>query len=121
MNKIFIRHLKTQGIVGIYPHERTQAQPLLINVELRLADDSAAFHSDDISDTVDYDALVLLIETTIESTQFLLLEKLADHLCVCIFKRFAVSSITLQINKIGLFPNVEAVGIEIERFRMASA
>ena len=53
MDKIFIKGLETQAIIGIYDWERESRQPLYFDIELSMPIFKAA-ETDHINDTVDY-------------------------------------------------------------------
>jgi dihydroneopterin aldolase len=74
-DRIELRGLRMSGIVGVLPHEQTQAQPLEIDVDL-LVDLGAAERSDDLHDTVDYGAVCAAIERVVDASRFALLEAL---------------------------------------------
>lgn len=76
---IELRGLRVAGIVGVLDHERTQPQPLEVDLEVML-DLGAAGESDDLADTVDYGALCAVAEHVVTSTSFALLEALAQRL-----------------------------------------
>jgi dihydroneopterin aldolase len=74
-DRIELRGLRLSGIVGVLPHERTQAQPLEVDLDLEL-DVAPAAASDDLTDTVDYGAVCDAVEAVVTTTQFELLEAL---------------------------------------------
>ena len=53
---IELRGLRLSAIVGVLPHEREQAQPLELDLDI-VVDLATAGASDDLADTVDYGAL----------------------------------------------------------------
>ncbi len=53
MDKVFIRDLVINTIIGIYPHERENKQPVTINIEMS-CDLRKAGETDDLNDTVNY-------------------------------------------------------------------
>lgn len=72
---IELRGLRVAGIVGVLDHERTQPQPLDVDLDLVVDLDRAA-SSDDLRDTVDYGAVCATAEQVVTSTSFALLEAL---------------------------------------------
>ena len=53
MDRIFIRGLEFDTIVGVLPEERVTPQPLRVDLELDV-DTRQAARSKDLADTVDY-------------------------------------------------------------------
>jgi len=56
MDKVFIKDLRVQGILGIHEWERVTPREIVINVTL-YADTRRAARTDDIADCVDYSAM----------------------------------------------------------------
>lgn len=67
-------------IVGVYPHERDEPQPLHLDLELSL-DTRPAARGGGLRATVDYARLCGELRFLLESARFLLLETAADALC----------------------------------------
>ena len=118
MDKLFIKNLHLQTVIGVYPHERNAPQELIINVTL-FTDTRAAGRSDDLTDAVNYAAVAERITQYSPTTAPKLLEKLANDLADMILREFtAVSRIRLHIEKpAALHPLAQAAAIEIERSR----
>jgi len=76
---IELRGLHLSGIVGVLDHERTQPQPLELDLDVVL-DLGVSAGSDALADTVDYGALCAVAEEVVTSTAFALLEALADRI-----------------------------------------
>jgi dihydroneopterin aldolase len=76
---IELRGLRLAGIVGVLAHEQAQAQPLEVDLDLRL-DLAAAGSSDALADTADYGAVCDVVEQVVTTTSYALLEALAEHL-----------------------------------------
>jgi len=114
MDKIIIRNLRLQGIIGINPEERIGKQTILLNITLDTDTRLAAVH-DNIAATVDYHALVLRIQEYVEASSHLLVETLANALAELILSEFEVARVVLRVEKPDALPLTEAVGVEIER------
>ena len=56
MDTIFISNLKFEAIIGIYPHERTEAQPMVINLEMA-NDIRDAAKNNDLEASINYAAV----------------------------------------------------------------
>lgn len=115
MDKIFIKGLKVETIIGVYGWERTLPRPLIFDLELG-GDFSAAASSDQVRDAIDYGAVLEAVKMIATREQPALLETLAERLARELFQRFALLSLRLSIHKPGAIP-VDDVGVEIERRR----
>lgn len=97
---IELRGLRVTGIVGVLDHERTQPQPLEVDLDLAL-DLRAAGATDDLVDTVDYGAVCAVAEHVVASTSFALLEALAEHLAAGVLDVDArIESVTVSVRKL---------------------
>ncbi len=114
MDKIFIRELRADVVVGYYPREREFAQPLLLDIELEVAN-GAVFQSDRLHDTINYAAVVDRVREEMRNTHFRLLEALAEHLAQMILREFGTPFVKLSIAKLGIVPRVRQLGVSIER------
>lgn len=98
---IELRGLRLSAVVGVLPHEREQAQPIELDLDVAL-DLAAAGASDDLVDTVDYGAVCDLVERLVTDARFALLEALAE----------GVASAVL-----GADPRIEAVTVAARKLR----
>jgi dihydroneopterin aldolase len=69
--------IEVRCIVGVYPHERDQPQPLIVDLALHL-DTSVAGEREQMSATVDYGRLAGEVRFLLESCRFRLLETAAE-------------------------------------------
>jgi dihydroneopterin aldolase len=74
MDKIFIRALKTETIIGIFDWERQVKQTVLIDIELS-ADIRRAALSDSVEDTLNYKRVAKRVLAFVEASRFHLLSK----------------------------------------------
>lgn len=116
MDKIFIRGLEVETIVGLHGWERQLPRPLILHLELGMdARDAAA--SDQVRDAVDYDAAARAVRALAEQAQPQLLETLAEKIARMLFEQYPILSLKLAIDKPGAVAGVKSVGVEIDRRR----
>jgi dihydroneopterin aldolase len=74
--------IRTLALIGAYPEERGERQPVDWGFSFTLSDDAfeAAAQSDNLEDTVDYFALLQNLQLFLQGSQFHLLEALLDSL-----------------------------------------
>jgi len=116
MDKIFIKNLEVQGILGIHAHEQRQPQTIRISASAT-ADIKAAAGADDIRQTINYSTLAKKIAQFIEDHRFLTIEALIEALAVEILSDERIHTIWLRVEKPNAVPAAESVGIEITRTR----
>ncbi|MGZ4677122.1 MAG: dihydroneopterin aldolase [Acidimicrobiia bacterium] len=114
MGTILVEGLEVLGVHGVLPEEQTRAQPFRIDLELTV-DLDAAGASDDLTDTVDYGALIEAVARIVESERHQLLERLASRVAVVCREDARVTAVTVTVRK--LRPPVPAavdrVGVRI--------
>lgn len=115
-DKIIIKDLLVQGILGIYPAERVRAQNILINIVMYASVRPAAA-SDAIEDAVDYERVSRRIIEHVGTAASLLAEKLAADIAGIILTEFGVERVCVRVEKPDALPFAGAVGVEIERER----
>lgn len=116
MDIVFIEGLELNTLIGVYDFERMAKQRIIVDLSVK-ADLRAAGKSDKVSDTIDYGAMASCLHEICESASYQLLEALAEEMVQTILDKFAVTEITLKINKPDILSNVNAVGIQITRIK----
>lgn len=116
MDTVFIRDLRIPTLVGIFDWERRIRQTISLDIEMGF-DIRKAAASDAIEDTLDYKAVAKRVIAYVESTEFQLVESLAENIAALILKEFPVMSVKLTLNKPGAVRGSRDVGVKIERSR----
>ncbi|MFO1518295.1 MAG: dihydroneopterin aldolase [bacterium] len=115
-DKIYIRSLRANCIVGVHPQERITLQTITFDVEL-FKDLSKAAEADDLSQTVDYQQVAERIQLFAEESRFLLLEALAESTAALILREFEVEAVLVRVFKGKVVEKTEGVGVELYRER----
>jgi 7,8-dihydroneopterin aldolase/epimerase/oxygenase len=116
MDKIFIRALKTEAIIGIFDWERQVKQTVLIDIELS-ADNRKAALSDSVDDTLNYKRVAKRVLAFVEASKFHLVEALAEHVAMLILEEFGVAWVSIVLSKPGAIRTSRDVGVALERDR----
>jgi FolB domain-containing protein len=116
MDSILISDLLVRCIIGVRDEERRDKQDVLINLALSV-DLRKAGTSDRLEDSVDYRALNKQILSMAESSQFLLVESLAQAVADICLKHPSVQEAKVRVEKPGALRFARSVGIEIVRQR----
>ena len=114
MDKIFLRALTVECIVGIWEWERRVKQTVIIDLEMA-ADIRKAAASDRIEDTIDYKKVAKRLLAFVGDSQFHLVETLAERIAQVVVVEFGVDWVKVRLNKQGAIRGARDVGIEIER------
>ena len=116
---IELRGLRVSGIVGVLAHERTQVQPLDIDLDV-VADLAPAGASDDLADTIDYGALCAVAEEVVATTEFALLEALAERIATSLLAADTrIEAVTVSVRKLRppVAQQLSTSGVRITRSR----
>jgi 7,8-dihydroneopterin aldolase/epimerase/oxygenase len=116
MDKIFIHALKTEAIIGIFDWERQVKQTVVVDIELS-ADIRKAALTDAIADTLNYKGVAKRVLAFIETSQFHLVETLAEHIAMLILEEFGVAWVSIVLSKPGAVRSSRDVGVALERDR----
>ncbi len=115
-DRIFLRDLRTEAIIGIYDWERKIKQAISLDLELPV-DIRRAARTDKIEDTLNYKTLAKRVLAFIDESHYELVETLAEELTQLILAEFGVAWVKLTLNKPGAIRGSRDVGVMIERHR----
>ena len=113
-DKVLIRELKVEAILGILPQERVTPQPILINITV-FTDTRRAARSKDIVDAVNYAALADAATKLTIDGKYLLIETLVEDLAALSLSLAHVEGVSVRVEKPQAVPAAGAVGVEIYR------
>ncbi len=113
-DKILIRQLHVDAIIGIHDWEKAQKQPLYIDLDLKY-DCLLASKTDDIKDALDYFKVCSEVTAFVGSSRFELIETLAEQITQLLIQRFPVKKVKLKLFKPNAIDNAQTVGLSITR------
>ena len=119
MDIIYLNDLRIDTIIGIYDWERRVKQTISLDLEMA-SDIRKAASSDDIEDTLNYKAVAKRLISYVESSEFQLVETLAERITEIVLNEFQVPWVRLRLNKQGAVRGARDVGVIIERGNKAS-
>ncbi len=114
MDKIFLRQLEVDAVIGIWEWERRIKQTVTIDLEMATDARDAAI-GDDISTTLNYRDVAKRVIAFVAESEFQLVEALADAVAGVIIREFDVPWLKLSVGKPGAISGARTVGIVIER------
>jgi 7,8-dihydroneopterin aldolase/epimerase/oxygenase len=113
---VLVRNLLLNARIGLHQHERLADQRIRVNLDLTV--DFGGPVEDDYDKVVCYGELVTGLRHVVGSGHVNLVETLAERVAeMCLTDRRVLSA-RVRIEKLDVFPEAEAVGIEIERFQV---
>ncbi|MDP6391332.1 MAG: dihydroneopterin aldolase [Alphaproteobacteria bacterium] len=114
--RVLIRDLVVPWTVGIHKHEKEQAQPVRLNIDL-VAREPADFAADDYNQVVCYERIVDGIRNLSANGHVKLVETLADQIAAMCLADERVERATVRVEKLHALAEAASVGIEITRAR----
>jgi dihydroneopterin aldolase len=115
-DRIFLRGLSIDCIIGFVDWERRTPQTVVIDLELP-CDCARAARRDMVADTVDYKSVAKRVLAWVQASQFHLVESLAQGLALLLLAEFPLEWVRVSVNKPGAIRHSKDVGVSIERRR----
>jgi len=115
-DRIFLRGLAVECIIGFIEWERRLKQTVVIDLELPVDCRRAAL-TDDVENTLDYKKVAKRVIAFVESSEFHLVETLAHRMALTVLEEFDLDWIRLSVNKPGAIRGSRDVGVSVERTR----
>lgn len=115
-DRIFLRGLEVECLIGFIDWERRIRQKVVIDFEVPV-DCRRAAERDDVADTLDYKKVSKRIIAFVGASEFQLVETLAHRTALLVLEEFGIEWIRLSINKPGAIRGSRDVGVAIERTR----
>jgi dihydroneopterin aldolase len=116
MDKIFLKELTTETVIGIFDWEREVKQTIAIDLEMS-ADIRRAARTDSIQDTLNYKAVAKRLLAFIQESRYQLVETLAEEIARLVLTEFPVEWVKVTLHKPGAIRHSRDVGVMIERSR----
>ncbi|CAG8559627.1 1150_t:CDS:2 [Diversispora eburnea] len=114
MDKIIVKDLVVQNIIGVDSWERVKRQPVIINMIIQ-KNISEAGKTDKLTDTINYGTVSKVVTEFAEKSSYKSVEALADGIAkVCINKCFA-PKVTVSVEKPRALLHADSAGVEITR------
>lgn len=115
-DRICLRGLKCQCIIGFIDWERQVPQTVVLDLEFP-CNCARAAASDTVADTVDYKQVAKRVLAFVEGSKFHLIETLAHRLALLLLKEFSLEWIKIDLNKPGAIRHSRDVGVSLTRRR----
>ena len=114
MDKVFIRGLKVETVIGVFAWEKQVQQPLIFDLTMDW-DITQAAATDDLAYALNYAAVSDRVIEFVQGNQYDLLERLLVQLAEALRTEFSIPKIKIRVEKPAVAPDAIAVGLEIER------
>jgi FolB domain-containing protein len=115
LDRITIRKLTAELIIGTFPEERNTPQTIIADIDI-FCDLEKAGRSDDLADTVDYFELESRMYHLMTGSCFYLLEKLAQEMADSILADQRIKECRIRLVKPAALQHSGPAEIEITRY-----
>ena len=110
LRHVFVRDLEIMALLGVYEHEKRNAQRILVNIDLAVREDQANL-ADDIANVVSYETVVRRVEAIVAQGHVHLVETLAERIAEACLVDERVSAARVRVEKPDIIPNARSVGV----------
>jgi len=116
LRHVFVRDLDLMALIGIYEHEKTDPQRIIVNIDLSVQEGDGP-QDDDIGHVVSYEIVVKKVEQIIAEGHINLVETLCEKIAAACLRDKRVVAARVRVEKPDIIKNARSVGVEIERQR----
>jgi len=113
--RLFLRGLTVQAHIGIHDHELQAAQRIVIDVDLYVSFEGTRPQDDRIDEVVDYDFVRAVVHARVARGHINLQETLCDDILAHLLEHTGVMAARVSTRKPDVYPDCEAVGVEVFR------
>lgn len=114
MDRIFLKDLRLEAVIGIFDWERTTTQ--MVSIDLEMATDvAAAASADSIDAALNYKQVAKRLISYVEGSEFQLVETLAERIARIVVTEFSVPWVKVSVSKPAAIEGSKDVGVIIER------
>lgn len=115
--RLFLSRFCLDVNIGIHDYEKAGAQRVVINVDVFVPLAFSTPREDKIHEVVDYDFIRTTIRRRVGQGHINLQETLCDELAEALLEHPHVRAVSVSTEKPDVYPDSEAVGVEVLRFR----
>ena len=113
--RLFLHGLQVQARIGIHDFEKQGPQSLLIDIDLYVALADTQARNDQLDEVVDYDFVRQVVHQRVAQGHIGLQETLCDDIMSALMAHPGVQAAQVSTRKPDVYPDCEAVGVEIFR------
>jgi dihydroneopterin aldolase len=111
--RVFLRNYAVRINIGVHDFEKNDAQRVLINIDLYVQLAVSTPHADKLAEVLDYDFIRRRISEYVARGHIQLQETLADELLRLMLSHPEVRAARVSTEKPDVYPDCDAVGIEV--------
>ena len=116
MDIVYLTDLRIETVIGAFEWERRIKQTVALDLEMG-TDIAGAAATDNLQDALNYKAVAKRLIAFVGSSEFHLVETLAERVAEVVLREFRVRWLRLRVNEPGAVRGARDVGVIIERGR----
>ena len=115
--RLFLRNYEVRINIGVHDFEKRGEQRVVINVELFVPLALSTPIEDKLSEVVDYDFMRSTIAARVKQGHIHLQETLCDDVAAALLAHPNVRAVAVSTEKPDVYPDCDAVGVEVFRIK----
>ncbi|SAK79165.1 dihydroneopterin aldolase [Caballeronia catudaia] len=115
--RLFLRNYEVRINIGVHDFEKRGEQRVVINVELFVPLALSTPVEDKLSEVVDYDFMRSTIGARVKQGHIHLQETLCDDVAAALLAHPNVRAVAVSTEKPDVYPDCDAVGVEVFRIK----
>ncbi len=120
LRHVFLRDMLLHAHIGVHAHEYGQTQRIRINVDLAVDDQPSEDGVDRLDRVVSYEPIAAAVRHIVGIGHVKLVETLAERIAASCLLNHRVASARVRVEKLDVFADAAAAGVEIFRERPSS-
>jgi 7,8-dihydroneopterin aldolase/epimerase/oxygenase len=115
--RLFLRNYEVRINIGVHDFEKRGEQRVVINVELFVPLALSTPRADKLDEVVDYDFMRSTIAARVQRGHIHLQETLCDDVAAALLAHPNVRAVAVSTEKPDVYPDCDAVGVEVFRIK----
>ncbi|KNH07919.1 Dihydroneopterin aldolase [Candidatus Burkholderia brachyanthoides] len=115
--RLFLRNYEARINIGVHDFEKRGEQRIVINVELYVPLALSTPVADKLQEVVDYDFMRSTIADRVKRGHIHLQETLCDDVAAALLAHPSVRAVAVSTEKPDVYPDCDAVGVEVFRIK----
>jgi 7,8-dihydroneopterin aldolase/epimerase/oxygenase len=115
--RLFLRNYEVRINIGVHDFEKRGEQRVVINVELYVPLALSTPVADKLAEVVDYDFMRSTIAQRVKRGHIHLQETLCDDVAAALLAHPQVRAVSVSTEKPDVYPDCDAVGVEVFRIK----
>ncbi len=115
--RLFLRNYEVRVNIGVHDFEKRGEQRVVINVELYVPLALSTPVADKLGEVVDYDFMRSIIAQRVKRGHIHLQETLCDDVAAALLAHPSVRAVAVSTEKSDVYPDCDAVGVEVFRIK----